>query len=96
MAADPSLRNTYQIEDDLDELRALRMTAATVIAEHVWLLENTNADRKFLVFGNDRRVPEQWLERYGPLVRSVEFYFLDDRANGLSRLAAAGVSRQSR
>ncbi len=29
----------------------------SVIAEHVWLLEKTGAPVKFLVFGNDRRVP---------------------------------------
>ena len=50
----------------------------SIIAEHVWLLEKTNAKRKFLVFGNDKRVPQKWLEKYGPLVDSVEFYFLDE------------------
>jgi len=49
----------------------------SIIAEHVWLLEKTSAERKFLVFGNDRRVPEQWLARYGALVETVQFYFLD-------------------
>ena len=29
----------------------------SVIAEHVWLLKKTGANRKFLVFGNDREVP---------------------------------------
>lgn len=47
------------------------------IAEYVWLLEKTNAEHKFLVFGNDRRVPEWWLERYGNLLNGVDFYFLD-------------------
>lgn len=50
----------------------------SVIAEHVWLLERTTASHRFLVFGNERRVPEQWLERYGHLVRDVSFYFLSD------------------
>ena len=50
----------------------------SVIAEHVWLLEKANADRRFLVFGNDRRVPEEWLKRYGHLARDVEFYFIAD------------------
>lgn len=50
----------------------------SVIAEHVWLLEKTDAKRKFLVFGNDRRVPEKWLEKYGDLVSDVAFYFLSD------------------
>jgi hypothetical protein len=48
----------------------------SIIAEHVWLLEKTNARRKFLVFGNDRRVPEQWLRKYGNLVSGVEFFFV--------------------
>ncbi len=48
----------------------------SVIAEYVWLLEKTNAVRKFLVFGNDRRVPEEWLRRYGRLTENVEYYFL--------------------
>jgi len=46
------------------------------IAEHVWLLEKTGAAKTFLVFGNDRRVPEKWLQRYGALVRDVAFYYL--------------------
>ena len=50
----------------------------SVIAEHVWLLEKTGASTTFLVFGNDRQVPELWLERYGDLVSDVAFYFLTD------------------
>ena len=48
------------------------------IAGHVWLLERTTARRRFLVFGNQRRVSEWWLEKYGGLVDGVEFYFLAD------------------
>ena len=48
------------------------------IAEYVWLLEKTSATRRFLVFGNDRRVPEWWLERYGGLLQGVDFYYLSD------------------
>lgn len=48
------------------------------IAGHVWLLENFVAEKRFLVFGNQRRVVEWWLEEYGDLVRNVEFYFIDD------------------
>ena len=48
------------------------------ISEHVWLLEKTDASTTFLVFGNDRRVPLLWLERYGDLVADVDFYFLTD------------------
>jgi hypothetical protein len=50
----------------------------SIIAEHVWLLEKTGASVPFLVFGNDRKVPELWLERYGNLASSVTFYFLTD------------------
>jgi hypothetical protein len=50
----------------------------SVIAEHVWLLEKTEAVERFLVFGNDKDVPEQWLKRHGNLVRNVTFYFLND------------------
>src|SRR6266851_10376791 len=35
------------------------------IAEYVWLIQKTQAPQQFLVFGNDRRVPEEWLKRYG-------------------------------
>jgi hypothetical protein len=58
--------------------KALPPAKFSVIAEHVWLLEKTQADKKFLVFGNDRRVPELWLQIYGNLNHEVEFYFLSD------------------
>jgi len=50
----------------------------SIIAEHVWLLEKTQADRRFLVFGNDAHVPRLWLERYGHLAAGVTFFFLHD------------------
>lgn len=56
------------------------------ISEHVWLLEKTSADRKFLIFGNDRRVPMEWLKRYGHLAKTVEFYFVDARTEKLQKL----------
>jgi hypothetical protein len=31
---------------------------------------------RFLVFGNQRRVSESWLEKHGGLVDGVEFYVL--------------------
>lgn len=59
----------------------------SLIAEHVWLLEKTAiAEKKFLVFGNDIRVPRLWLQKYGHLVDKVEFYFLDNNGQ-LERLA---------
>lgn len=48
------------------------------ISESVWLLQQVDADRTFIVFGNDREVPETWIERFGHLATGVEFYFLDD------------------
>jgi hypothetical protein len=56
----------------------LPLAKFSVIAEHVWLLEKTGAPATFLVFGNDRQVPELWLQRYGNLVAGVAFYFLTD------------------
>ena len=50
----------------------------SAIAEYVWLLEKTGAPTRFLLFGNDRRVPELWLKRFGNLVSGVAFFFLDD------------------
>lgn len=50
----------------------------SVIAEHVWLLEKTGANTKFLVFGNDREVPVRWMARYGTLVSNVRFFFMKD------------------
>ena len=47
------------------------------IAEYVWLLEKTKAEHGFLVFGNERRVPDGWLKRFGKLT-AVQFYFIDD------------------
>ncbi|HID89028.1 MAG TPA: hypothetical protein EYP52_04865 [Anaerolineae bacterium] len=56
------------------------------IAEHIWLLEKTGAAVPFLVFGNDRRVPLMWLERYGHLNSDVAFFFISDDG-ALERLA---------
>ncbi|HNT75677.1 MAG TPA: hypothetical protein PKH77_11735 [Anaerolineae bacterium] len=47
-----------------------------VISERVWLLAQTAARIRFLVFGNDRDIPELWLRRYGALTPDVAFYFL--------------------
>lgn len=51
------------------------------ITEHVWLLEKTGASTQFLVFGHDREVPLRWLERYGSLTNSVQFFFLSDEGH---------------
>jgi len=41
---------------------------------HEWVFGG--APTTFLVFGNDRHVPELWLKCYGGLVSDVSFYFL--------------------
>lgn len=46
------------------------------IAGHVWLLEKTKARKQFLVFGNQREVPEKWLKKYRAVVKGVEIYFI--------------------
>jgi hypothetical protein len=56
------------------------------IAEHVWFLEKTGAKHKFLIFGNDRRVPEEWLKRYGDLVDGVDFFFYEVGEEKIERL----------
>lgn len=48
------------------------------IAEYVWLLEKTSATHRFLIFGNDIRVPKGWIGRYGSLATNVKFYFLHE------------------
>jgi hypothetical protein len=58
----------------------------SMIAEHVWLLEKAPAIHRFLVFGNDRRVPIEWIKRYGHLVEKVTFFFLDEKTQKLERL----------
>lgn len=50
----------------------------SVISEHVWMLEKIDAETKFLVFGNDKRVPLEWLKRYGIFNNTVSFYYLSD------------------
>jgi len=57
----------------------------SVIAEHFRLIEETGAPTTFLVFGDDRSVPERWLERYGNLVGQVASCFLGDDGS-LARL----------
>jgi hypothetical protein len=72
----------------LTMVRGERMPPAkfSMIAEHVWLLEKIPAINKFLVFGNDRRVPQEWLKKYGHLVKNVVFFFLDEHTQRLEKL----------
>ena len=57
----------------------------STIAEYVWLLSKTQAKHKFLVFGNDRELPEHWLKRFGSILGDVELYFF--AGSDLTRLA---------
>ena len=58
----------------------------SVIAEYVWLLGHvTEASKRFLVFGKDRSVPQRWLSRFSPLLKGVEFWFIE--GDDLERLA---------
>ena len=49
----------------------------STISEYVWLLQNTDSQRKFLIFGNEKKVPLMFLSRWGSLVKNIEFYFFD-------------------
>jgi len=76
----------FQIVGDIKCLTMGRETKippakASIISENVWMLEKTKAAKTFLVFGKDRRVPQEWLRRYGNLVDSVKFYFLSEDGN---------------
>ena len=57
---------------------ALPPAKFSIVGEHVWLLEKTAARERVLVFGNDRRVPVEWLRRFGHLAGAVRFFFLSD------------------
>jgi len=56
--------------------RSLPPAKFSNIAEHVWLLQKSDAERRFLVFGNDRNVPVKWLQKYAHMANDIEFYFL--------------------
>jgi len=58
----------------------------SVISEYIWLLKKVPAKQKFLIFGNDRRVPIEYLKRYGHLVEEVEFFFLHDETIKVEKL----------
>jgi hypothetical protein len=61
------------------DLAPIPAAKLSVVAEYVWLLSLLEGvERRFLVFGRDRAVPERWLRRFSPLLDGVEFYFLDD------------------
>jgi len=58
----------------------------SLITERAWLLEKVKAQRKFIAFGNDIIVPKLWLQRYGKLIKDIEFYFIDENKKLLIKL----------
>ena len=62
------------------EARWAAIAEAVLVMAHV-----TNADRRFLVFGDDWDTVSRWLTRYRPLLDGVEVWFLD--GDRLERLA---------
>ncbi|MGO9180142.1 MAG: hypothetical protein ACLQBX_11780 [Candidatus Limnocylindrales bacterium] len=82
VSADESMVGDAKWFKDLQPIPAAKLS---VIAEYVWLLQHVeHAQRRFLVFGHDRAVPERWLRRFRPMLDGVEFWFLDEK---LARLA---------
>jgi hypothetical protein len=67
-----------KIVGDCKWLKNIPVPAAKwqAIAECIWLLQKVEADRVFMVFGQDIEVAARYLNRVGPLTRPVEFYFL--------------------
>lgn len=58
--------NDGKIVGDAKYLRLVRGTKyppakMMEISAHVWMLEKIRAEKKFLVFGNQRQVAEKWL-----------------------------------
>jgi hypothetical protein len=78
-----------RIVGDAKWLKNIAVPAAkwSVIAEYVWLLQHiATAETRFIVFGQDREVPERWLKRFRPLAVGVQFYFLPENGTGLLTL----------
>lgn len=78
---------TMQILGEAKFLKNIKNPAAKwdSISTYVWLLQHAKAEVKFIVFGRDRAVSERWLKRFAPLIREVEFYYLD--MNGIELLS---------
>lgn len=69
-----------EIIGDAKFLKNIKVPAAKWdnISQYVWLLEHYKAKIKFMIFGNDREVPERYLKRFEPLTGDVEFYFFNN------------------
>ena len=66
----------------------------STISEYVWLLQQVKAEKVFIVFGNDVEVVERYLVRFEPLIRPVEFYFLDGSGHRRLSLERDGPHRR--
>lgn len=79
-----------EIIGDAKFLKNIKIPAAKWdnISHYIWLLEHSRAKIKFMVFGNDREVPERYLKRFEPLTGDVEFYFFSNER--LERLGSYG------
>ena len=62
------------------EAKSAAIAEAVLIVGHV-----TNADRRFLVFGEERDAVSRWVTRYRLLLDGVELWFLE--GDRLERLA---------
>ncbi|WP_321504310.1 hypothetical protein [uncultured Methanoregula sp.] len=59
----------------------------STIAEYVWLLEKTPGEKKFIVFGGEREIPEKWLKKHRHLLDgNLSFYFYDMETDVLEEL----------
>ena len=54
------------------------MRKFSIVAEHVCVLEKSGAYTTFLVFGNQRELPQRWPAPYAELASSVAFFFLSE------------------
>ena len=74
-----------QFVGDAKNYRNIRVPAAkwSAIAEYVWLLQNVDAERRFIVFGGDAEVARRFLTRWRPLIQPVEFYLLTQNGHVL-------------
>lgn len=50
----------------------------SAISELVWLLQQSQAHERFIVFGKDATVAQAWLDRYGHLAQDVIFYHVTE------------------
>ncbi len=69
-----------QVVGDAKYLRNIPIPAAKYdnITAYIHFLQNIEAHTKFLVFGENKELPNRWLKRFENLAEGVEFYFYAD------------------